>query len=91
MKNNKYFKLFGRVNKKKIKKVQSSSLSLNSEQGIKTESALSGGIGRRRGFLEIFVIPAEVAFISVANVTGPHDPVIFVGIDDQLGIDAQTS
>src|SRR5882724_3353020 len=46
---------------------------------------------RRRVLLYVFVVPAQVSFITIADVTWPRDAVILVGINNQLRIDPEAA
>src|SRR5712671_4607538 len=47
---------------------------------------------RRRGILlHIFVVPGQVALVTIAHIARPRDAVKLIRIDDQLGFDAETA
>src|SRR5215831_16398756 len=46
---------------------------------------------RRRRLLQILVVPCQISLEPVADVTGPADAVILVGINHELSLDAETA
>src|SRR2546425_179588 len=59
-----------------------------------TDASDSGNgpvLRRRRILFHILVVPTEVPLITIAHVTWARDAVELVGIDHELGFDAETA
>src|SRR5262245_38053868 len=46
---------------------------------------------RRRRLLQVLVVPCQISLEPIADVTGPADAVILVGINHELRLDAETA